>query len=137
MNPRRRWKSSSSYFLVVRSSLKCLSTPCCGVPTDKGCSQPLSSDPKIELECHSLPYITINPLVRIFHNLESLAVIHKIRVTTLAQEREENTHIGAKISHTTQEHDHKSANTSYKKWLKNITQISLKQMECVVAECGV
>jgi hypothetical protein len=40
-------------FSVVRSSLKCLSTPCCGVPVDKGCTQPLSSDPKIKLECHS------------------------------------------------------------------------------------
>lgn len=34
---------------MVRSSLKCLPTPHCGVPTDKGHSQPLSSDPIIYL----------------------------------------------------------------------------------------
>jgi hypothetical protein len=28
---------------------------------DKGCTQPLSSDPKIKLECHNLPYITYIP----------------------------------------------------------------------------
>jgi hypothetical protein len=31
---------------VVRPSLKCLLTSRCGVPMDKGCTQPLSSDPK-------------------------------------------------------------------------------------------
>jgi hypothetical protein len=36
-------------FLVVRSSLKCLPTPHCGVPNDKGCTQPFSSDPMINL----------------------------------------------------------------------------------------
>jgi hypothetical protein len=33
-----------------------LAHPCCGVSMDKGCTQPLSSDPKIKLECHGLPY---------------------------------------------------------------------------------
>jgi hypothetical protein len=43
-------------FPVVRSSLKCLHTPYYGVQIDKGCTEPLSSDPKIELEYHGLPY---------------------------------------------------------------------------------
>jgi hypothetical protein len=34
---------------VVRSSVKCLPTPRFGVPMDKGCTQPLSSDPMINL----------------------------------------------------------------------------------------
>jgi hypothetical protein len=38
----------------------------------KGCTQPLSSDPKIKLECHiCLPYNSI-PFVRNLHTLESL-----------------------------------------------------------------
>jgi hypothetical protein len=41
-------------------------------PLVKGCTQPLSSDPKIKLECHSyLPYINIL-VVRNLHKLESL-----------------------------------------------------------------
>jgi hypothetical protein len=35
---------------------------------DKGCTQPLSSDPKIKLRCHRLPYIKINLLTRISTN---------------------------------------------------------------------
>jgi hypothetical protein len=35
-------------YLVVRPSNSCL-LPCCGVPMDEGCTQPLSSDPMIDL----------------------------------------------------------------------------------------
>jgi hypothetical protein len=45
------------FYPMVRSSLKCLHTPCCGVPTDKGCTQPLSSDLMINLSATVLPYI--------------------------------------------------------------------------------
>jgi hypothetical protein len=50
----------TTIFPVVRSSLKCLPTPCCGVLMHKGCTQTLSSDPKIKLECN--PYIKIIPV---------------------------------------------------------------------------
>jgi hypothetical protein len=63
-------------FLVVRSSLKCLPTPCCSIPTNKGCTQPLSSDPNIKIEC-MIFLINMNPFTRNLHKLDSLTVIHK------------------------------------------------------------
>jgi hypothetical protein len=36
------------FYPVVRLSNTCL-LPCCGVPMDEGCTQPLSSDPMINL----------------------------------------------------------------------------------------
>jgi hypothetical protein len=62
-------------FPVVQPTIKYLSTPFCGVSTDKGRTQPFSSDPKIKLECHDLPYINMVPLARNLHKLESLAVV--------------------------------------------------------------
>jgi hypothetical protein len=67
---------------VVRPSLKCLLTSTLWCPLDKGCFQPLSSDPKIELECHGLHYINSIPITRNLYKLQFLAAIHKIRVKT-------------------------------------------------------
>jgi hypothetical protein len=36
------------FYPMVRPSNTCL-LPCCGIPMDKGCTQPLSSDPMIDL----------------------------------------------------------------------------------------
>jgi hypothetical protein len=48
--------------------------PCCGVPMDEGCTQPLSSDPEIKLEYHNcLPY-NIFLFVRNLHKLEFLTL---------------------------------------------------------------
>jgi hypothetical protein len=46
--------------------------PCCGVPMDEGCTQPLSSDPNIKLECHGCLRYSIFLYVRNLHKLESL-----------------------------------------------------------------
>jgi hypothetical protein len=43
---------------MVRSSVKCLPTPCYGVLMDKGCTQPISSDPTINLSTMVLFLIT-------------------------------------------------------------------------------
>jgi hypothetical protein len=37
-----------------------LPATCCGVPTDKGCTQPLSSDPIINLGATVLPYMFLS-----------------------------------------------------------------------------
>jgi hypothetical protein len=49
-------KRHDDFYTVVGSSLKCLSTPCCGVLTDKGRTQPLSSDQMINLSVRSSLY---------------------------------------------------------------------------------
>jgi hypothetical protein len=51
-----------------------LPTPRCGVPTDEGCNQPLSSDPKIHLNTTVFLFLHYIPFARNLHNLESLAL---------------------------------------------------------------
>jgi hypothetical protein len=51
-----------------------LPTPCYGVPTDEGCTQPLSSDPMINLNTTGFPFLCFLPFVRNLHNLEPLAL---------------------------------------------------------------
>jgi hypothetical protein len=41
-------KETRDFYPVVRPSNTCL-LPCCGVPMDEGCTQPLSRDPMIDL----------------------------------------------------------------------------------------
>jgi hypothetical protein len=49
---------------------------------DMGCTQPLSTNPKIKLECHGSSIYQVFPFVRNLHNLESLIALQKIKVTT-------------------------------------------------------
>jgi hypothetical protein len=76
----------------------------CGVLMDKGCTQPLTSDPIVHLSAIVLPYIL--SLCKDLHNLESLAAIHKSRVTTKNNKRESRTHTRS------QEQHHKANNKS-------------------------
>jgi hypothetical protein len=57
-----------------------LPTPHCGVPTDEGCNQPLSSGPKTHLNTTVFCLLFSIPFARNLHNLEPLALtleIHK------------------------------------------------------------
>jgi hypothetical protein len=47
-------------FISLFGQVEYLPTPRCGVPTDEGCSQPLSSDPKINLNTTVLFISTIS-----------------------------------------------------------------------------
>jgi hypothetical protein len=61
---------------MVWPSLKCLSTPRCGVLNGQGLlSTPLKGSYD-QLECHNLPYINTIPLESYLHMLESLAAVH-------------------------------------------------------------
>ena len=51
-----------------------LPTPRCGVPTDEGCNQPLSSGPKTHLNTTVFAFLFYIPFARNLHNLESLAL---------------------------------------------------------------
>jgi hypothetical protein len=46
---------------MVRPSNTCL-LPCCGVPMDEGCTQPLSSDPIINLNTIVFPFFSFSRL---------------------------------------------------------------------------
>jgi hypothetical protein len=94
---------------MVRPSNTCL-LPRCGVPMDEGCTQPLSSDPMINLNTTVFSFRTCFPFVRNLHNLESLALT--IEITKKAQSKvgESNTHKTQNLHTTT----HTSHNLSRK-----------------------
>jgi hypothetical protein len=58
--------------------------PCCGVPMDEGCTQPLLSDPMINLNTTAFFLIVFFPFARNVHKLEPLALT--ILITKNAQE---------------------------------------------------
>jgi hypothetical protein len=71
------------FYPVVQPSNTCL-LPCCGVPMDEGCTQPLSSDPMINLNTTAfLPY-SLFLFVRNLHKLQPLALT--ILITKNTQE---------------------------------------------------
>jgi hypothetical protein len=71
------------FYPMVRPSNTCL-LPCCGVPMDEGCTQPLSSDPMINLNTTAFFLIDFSPFARNLHKLEPLALT--ILITKNTQE---------------------------------------------------
>jgi hypothetical protein len=71
------------FYPVVRPSSTCL-LPCCGIPMDEGCTQPLSSDPMINLNTTTFFLIVFLPFARNLQKLEPLALT--IKITKKAQE---------------------------------------------------
>jgi hypothetical protein len=82
-----------------------LPTPRCGVPTDEGCNQPLSSGPKTHLNTTVFCLLFLIPFARNLHNLEPLAL-------TLEVHKEARSKGGIRNSHKTlrsqQKHTHKT-----------------------------
>jgi hypothetical protein len=71
------------FYPVVRPNNTCL-LPCCGVPMDEGCTQPLSSDPMIDLNTTVFFFIVLFLFARNLHKLEPLTLT--ILITKEAQE---------------------------------------------------
>jgi hypothetical protein len=72
-NQRESTQETRDFYPVVRLSNTCL-LPRCGVPMDEGCTQPLSSDPMINLNTTTFFLIVFLPFARNLHNLEPLAL---------------------------------------------------------------
>jgi hypothetical protein len=71
------------FYHVVWPSNTCL-LPCCGIPMDEGCTQPLSSDPMINLNTTFFFFRVIFPFARNLNKFEPLALT--ILITKEAQE---------------------------------------------------
>jgi hypothetical protein len=112
------------FYPVVRPSNTCL-LPCCGVPMDEGCTQPLSSDPMINLNTTVFSF-SVFPFARNLHNLEPLALT--IDITKKAQSKvgERNTHKTQNHSITTHTSEKVSTQTQREEFT---TQIVLKSQE--------
>jgi hypothetical protein len=76
-------QETRDFYSMVRPSDTCL-LPRCGVPMDEGCTQPLSSDPIINLNTTTFFLIVFFPFARNLHKLEPLAFT--ILITKNAQE---------------------------------------------------
>src|SRR5688572_19310572 len=74
----------TQFYPVVRPSNTCL-LPRCGIPMDEGCTQPLSSDPMINLNTTTFFLIVFFPFARNLHKLEPLALT--ILITKNAQSK--------------------------------------------------
>jgi hypothetical protein len=59
-NQRESTQVTRDFYPVVRPSNTCL-LPRCGVPMDEGCTQPLSSDPMINLNTTVFPFFVFLP----------------------------------------------------------------------------
>jgi hypothetical protein len=79
------------FYPVVRLSNTCL-LPRCGVPMDEGCTQPLSSDPMINLNTTVFPLDDYSRLRGISTRLESLALATKITMKAQSKVGMSNTH---------------------------------------------
>jgi hypothetical protein len=76
-------QETRDFYPVVQPSNTCL-LPHYGVPMDKGCTQPLSSDPMINLNTMAFFLIVFFPFAKNLHKLEPLALT--ILITKNAQE---------------------------------------------------
>ena len=110
---------------VVRPSNTFL-LPRCGVPMDEGCTQPLSSDPMINLNTTVYSFRVCFPFTRNLHNLESLALT--IEITKKAQSKvgENNTHKTQICNTTTHTSEKVSTQTQREEFA---TRIVLKSQE--------
>jgi hypothetical protein len=84
-------QETRDFYLVVRPSNTCL-LPRCGIPMDEGCTQPLSSDPMINLNTTTFFLIVFFPFARNLHNLESLALKDEIAKKAQSKVGKSNTH---------------------------------------------
>jgi hypothetical protein len=86
-----RSTQDTRFYPVVRPSNTCL-LPRCGVPIDESCTQPLSSDPMINLNTTIFPLDAYSRLRGISTRLESLALTTKITMKAQSKVGMSNTH---------------------------------------------
>jgi hypothetical protein len=98
-------QETRDFYPMVRPSNTCL-LPRCGVPMDEGCTQPLSSDPMINLNTTTFFLIVFLPFARTLHKLEPLALIMKITKKAHSKVGKSNTHktqIRSTTTHTSED----------------------------------
>jgi hypothetical protein len=118
----RATQETRDFYPVVRPSNTCL-LPHCGVPMDEGCTQPLSSDPMINLNTTIFFFRVYFPFARNLNNLESLALTLEITKKAQSKVGESNTHktqIRSTTTHTSHNLSSKhNTRSSQLKWSSN------------------
>jgi hypothetical protein len=118
---------------VVRPSQH-LPTPRCGVPTDEGCNQPLSSDPTIHLNTTMFLFLFTISRFRGISTTWSLSPLQKMITNEHgSKDGMSNTHKSTANTHT---HDQDLSSNEYHKVLTRTELKSLrKSNECAKTKC--
>jgi hypothetical protein len=98
-------QETRDFYPMVRPSNTFL-LPHCGVPMDEGCTQPLSSDPMINLNTTAFFLIVYFSFVRNLHKLEPLALTILITKNAQGKVGKSNTHktqIRSTTTHTSED----------------------------------
>jgi hypothetical protein len=96
-------QETRNFYPVVRPSNTCL-LPCCGVPIDEGCTQPLSSDPMINLN-------TTVFLFRVSSRLRGISTIWSLSPLQYRSQRKHRVRLG-EATHTRFNPQHTHAHKS-------------------------
>jgi hypothetical protein len=121
---RKATQETRSFYPMVRPSNTCL-LPRCGVPMDKGCTQPLSSDPMIDLNTMVFSFLSILPVCEESPQVgvsRPYNVDHK-RSTEVREGKA--THVRLNLQHT---HAHKSRLELKTRRREFTTQTELKSL---------
>ena len=116
-------QETRDFYLAVRPSNTCL-LPRCGVPMDEGCTQPLSSDPMINLNTTAI-FLSLSPVCEESPQLGASRPYnedHK-RCTEVREGR--STHTRLKLQHN---HAHKSQLELKTQHTEFTTQMELKSL---------
>jgi hypothetical protein len=104
-NHKRSITEMAQWFIPWFGQDQRLPTPRCGVPTDEGCNQPLSSGPKTYLNTTVFCLLYYNPFARNLHTLEPLALTLEIHKEAWSKGGISNSH---KTQRSQQIHTHKT-----------------------------
>jgi hypothetical protein len=118
-NQRESTQETHDFYPVVRPSNTCL-LPCCGIPMDEGCTQPLSSDPMINLNTTVFSFLVFSRLQGISTTWSLSPLQWWSQKKHRSKGGESNTHktqIIATITHTSHNSSSKhNAQSSKLKW---------------------
>jgi hypothetical protein len=110
------------FYPVIRPSNTCL-LPRCGVPMEEGCTQPLSSDPMINLNTTTFYLIVFFSFARNLHKLEPLALTILITKRARSKVGKSNTHktqIRSTTTHTSEDlSSNDNSGSAQLKWSPN------------------
>ena len=122
-----------------------LPTPRCGVPTDEGCNQPLSSGPKTHLNTTVFCLLFSISFARNLHNLDPLALTLEVHKEARSKGEKQHTQIHSKMrTHTAKNRAQKTISkfslersSNHLEWQTNAQRLSVDDQECSkVAWCS-
>jgi hypothetical protein len=131
--PQRDQHREAQWFIPWFGQVQHLPTPRCGVPTDDGCTQPLSSDPKIHLNTMVFLFLLLYPVCEESPQLGVSRPYNEYQSESTRVREGSNTHKSTANTHT------HGQDLSSNKYHKVLTRTELKSLEmsnkCAKTKC--